>query len=311
MKINLLGIGEIITYCRKTKNLSQSALADGICTKEYIYKLEKGKCSPTLYLLDQISNRLGINLYDQYAIIYRQGGLENHKLISQLNECFVREKLEQLPLIFDKCEHLRNKMEGELFQVYLYGKALYSSYILNEIDQAIEYEVEGINIICTNYNSSLDLTHLKLTNISLALIQTLAVDLASVSRKKEGFSYLIQLHQYLNVLLETNDYVINRNHNFETKLYCSVIHNLIVYNTNYYTYQELDQLCRKGLDTLKRYNLSFVFPELLFDQCNICCHLSKEEEANKFYLMAQQMGDFYYNEDMRRNLECNLLDDKL
>jgi len=74
MKINLLGIGEIITYCRKIKNLSQSALADGICTKEYIYKLEKGKCSPTLYLLDQISNRLGINLYDQYAIIYRQGG---------------------------------------------------------------------------------------------------------------------------------------------------------------------------------------------------------------------------------------------
>lgn len=311
MNTQIMGIGEIIAYFRNLIHMSQTTLADGICTKEYIYKIEKGKCSPTITMLDQLSSKLNINLYDQYATIYRQGGIENHKRIVKLNEYFIREKLEQLPVIFNECENLTYKMEGELYQFYLYGKALYSSHISNDLEGSLNFELDGIKVAYPNYTSKLDLTSLELSNISLTLIQSLGVDLSRTSRKKEGYQYLIQLHRYLDSLMKNNDYVINRNHHFETKLGCSIIHNLITFNTDYYTDQELYQLCGKGLDFLKHYNLSFVLPELLFDQCKICQNLKKELESKKLYLMAQMMGDFYYNVDTRKDLERSILGDQL
>ncbi len=55
-------LGIIIKNLRTKKGLTQKTLAEGICSKEYIYLLEKGKRIPSAYILELLSLKLNENL---------------------------------------------------------------------------------------------------------------------------------------------------------------------------------------------------------------------------------------------------------
>ena len=55
-------IGEIVSFYRKYQNLTQSELAEGICTQGTISLIEKGLRTPSVELVTMISTKLGISL---------------------------------------------------------------------------------------------------------------------------------------------------------------------------------------------------------------------------------------------------------
>ncbi|MDT3393066.1 helix-turn-helix domain-containing protein [Latilactobacillus curvatus] len=55
-------IGEIVSFYRKYQNLTQSELAEGICTQGTISLIEKGLRIPSVELVTMISTKLGISL---------------------------------------------------------------------------------------------------------------------------------------------------------------------------------------------------------------------------------------------------------
>ncbi|WP_080843937.1 helix-turn-helix domain-containing protein [Cytobacillus gottheilii] len=57
-------IGDKIKYIRKELNISQEALAKGICAQSEISRIENNKNYPSYYLLLQLSQRLGVDIKD-------------------------------------------------------------------------------------------------------------------------------------------------------------------------------------------------------------------------------------------------------
>lgn len=57
-----MNVGDKIRYFRKSKNLSQQSLANGICSVSYLSKIENNQIEPSGEILLFLSNRLGVSL---------------------------------------------------------------------------------------------------------------------------------------------------------------------------------------------------------------------------------------------------------
>jgi len=67
-----MNVGELIKKERVARGITQKELADGLCCIDYIYKLENGKRSPSIYLLYELSMKLDVDLYTMYFNVYKQ-----------------------------------------------------------------------------------------------------------------------------------------------------------------------------------------------------------------------------------------------
>jgi HTH-type transcriptional regulator, quorum sensing regulator NprR len=66
-------LGEKVRYFRKTRNLSQKELAEGICSVSYLSKIENGSTEPSEDIGICLGNRLDINLYNNsYSNSYEE-----------------------------------------------------------------------------------------------------------------------------------------------------------------------------------------------------------------------------------------------
>ena len=59
-------IGDIIKEQRTMNNMSRQTIAEGICSEKYIYLIERNERNPSAYILDQLSEKLGIDLFEYY-----------------------------------------------------------------------------------------------------------------------------------------------------------------------------------------------------------------------------------------------------
>lgn len=57
-------LGTAISKIRKNKGLTQGQLAEGICTVRQLFRIEHNQSSPSAFILSELSNRLGNELYD-------------------------------------------------------------------------------------------------------------------------------------------------------------------------------------------------------------------------------------------------------
>ena len=78
--------GEAIKYYRVLAKMTQEQLADNICAREYIGKVEKGKQVPTLFIVNAMSEKLGINLFDAFALMMEHNDFDTHQKIEALND---------------------------------------------------------------------------------------------------------------------------------------------------------------------------------------------------------------------------------
>ena len=63
-------IGPIIKEKRISQGLTQKELADGICTDKYIYLIETKQRNPSVKMLNKISNKLNIDLFEYYQYLH-------------------------------------------------------------------------------------------------------------------------------------------------------------------------------------------------------------------------------------------------
>ena len=116
-------IGEIIRHYRKGKNLSQEELSNGICDRKHLSHIENDKVIPTLDIIDRLSERLQVNLYENYALMLRHHDMDTHKKIELLNQNYKPELLDNLIILVEKYDLLPSFQYGEPKQILLYAKS--------------------------------------------------------------------------------------------------------------------------------------------------------------------------------------------
>ncbi|PEW66646.1 transcriptional regulator [Bacillus thuringiensis] len=236
MEFNDLGI--TIKELRIKKNISQSELCNRICSQSQISKIEKGKTYPSSILLYQLSERLGIDPQNIFALTQnkRIKYTENVKYV--IKDCLKQKQYKELYEIVKKEKNLNNFQTKEEKQFLIWHEAIAifevnrsTKTALTLLNHALELTVTNVNCLSEReidimqtmaifhginkeYEKSITISKRCLTNfnkldfprdkeIKLKIILNLVKTLASTYQHEEAIKYIdkgIKLAINLNTL---------------------------------------------------------------------------------------------------------------
>lgn len=291
MKRNIT-IGEIIRHYRKEKGLSQGELAEGICDRKYLSHIENNKHIPTLDIINQLSNRLGVNLYDSYALMLDNHDLDTYKKTENLIPYLSGETTEELIKLVEEYKDLPGFQDGEPLQYIKYATSLYYANCLEKTEDAIILALEALSvnepfsIDCVNPNRSF-------TNIEMSLLNTIAVDYCRLKQMDEAKKYFELIQKYLLNAFQQSYYATNRNNQFEVKFLANHVCNYFLFfrDTEDFPIDIIDN----ALAILKRLSNHHMLPELLLCKVYLLMQAGKQDEAKELYTLAHSLGNYLYD----------------
>lgn len=301
-------IGEIIRHYRKEAGMSQEALADGICARKYLSQLENNQKIPTLYTVNLLSERLGINLYDTYALMLRHHDIETHKKIETINQHFKYGDSQILSELIKEYSDLPEFQSGEPAQILGYAKAIYSSDYLHDYDKATEFAQEALTLLHPVSPSETQLSN-SLSNIELALLNHIGTNYCRKMDFTEGKRYYAFILDYLTNLLSKKHYATNKNDQFELKLLSATTYNYFLFlkTENDFDYRCIDTT----LEHLKSHHSHHLLPELLLCKTYQLIQGNNITLARDTFTLAHHMGLYLYPEDYVKHIEETTLENNL
>lgn len=305
---NNITIGEIIKHYRLQKKLSQEKLAQGICDRKYISHIELGKQIPTLDIVNQLSERLGVNLYETYALMLRHHDIETHQKIELLNQYFSIEKRDQLIDLIEQYESLSEFQYGEPLLQIEYARAIYTSWTLRNYKQAIDISLKALSYK-TPFSISADFSIQHYSNVELSLINVIALNFCRLGDLKNGKKYFDFLSSYMNQLFTQSHYATNRNNHFELRFFSTLVYNYFIFFKE--STSDIKDRIDYALSLLKSLHSHHVLPELLLCKTYFLLLENDIEAATATYQTAHHLGLYLYEQDFQDHIEHSVLGDKL
>lgn len=284
-------IGEIIRHYRKEKGFSQEMLSSGICTRKYLSHIEKNKQIPTLYIINQLSERLGVNLYDTYALMLRHHSIDTHKKIEHLTHYLSGETSEDLIRLINEYKDLPDFQTGEPLQYIKYASALYQANCLGNTKQSISIALDALSIN-NPFSIENDRRNQFFSNIEMSLLNTIAVGYCRLGQKQEAKKYFDLIQKYLLDTFEQSHYATNRNNQFEVKFLTNHICNYFLFFRDTETISV--DLINQVLSISKELDSHHMLPELLLCKIYLLMQTKKQEEAIELYILAHKLGNYLY-----------------
>ena len=300
---NYITIGEIIRHYRTEQHMSQEALANGICDRKYISKIETNKQIPTLDMVNQLSERLGVNLYENYSLMLEHVNIDTHKRIEELNKHFYPEGHVQLQALIEEYKDLPEFQHGVPFLTLAYAQSQYLAWRKNDYNAATEVLYQAL----THENIGIDhwnLSH-KLSNTALLLLNALAVNYCRLNNYAQGQRYLNFLMVYIHNFFHKNHFATNRNNQFELRFAANITYNHFVFfhNREIISIEKIDTM----LSLLKALDNHCLLPELLLCKTYLLADDGNMDDARKLYNTAHCFGTYLYGEKYQKHIEETIL----
>ena len=298
---SFIKIGDIIKHYRIEKGLSQDELAEGICSRKYISQLETHQNIPTLFIINSLSAKLGVNLYDSYALMLQHQDIETHKKIVSLNKALAEADYDKIHILVEAYRSLPEFQHGEPMHFLKYSESVYLSNVLLEHSLAISVAKSAL----PDNPLSQATQQTFFTNIELTLLNFIAVNTCRLGNLQEGKTYFNFLYNYLNQLFNQNHYVTNRNNHFELRFFANLVYNdfCFFHKINNFDSERLDI----ALELLKSLHSHFNLPELLLCKTTLFLEQNEIDRAQKTYSLAHELGLYLYSEEEIKDLETRIL----
>ncbi len=216
--------GDVLRYYRKKKGISQELLADGVCSREYIGLIEKGKNIPTLYMVDAFSKKMGINLFDAYALIIEHNDFDTHLKIQRMDDAISAQNIPLLYQLAVEYSTLPGFSAGVPYQCVMHAFALYYSNMLHDYDKAVDSASKGLDV--SGLSASDRHPFSMLTNLDMCLLLVRSVALCRAERYDEGRSDLEFLRECAKLRFTESHYIANRNRRFDINIFALTTFNL-------------------------------------------------------------------------------------
>ncbi|HDR8254652.1 TPA: helix-turn-helix domain-containing protein, partial [Bacillus cereus] len=132
------------------KNISQSELCHGICSQSQISKIEKGMIYPSSILLYQLSERLGIDPNNIFALTQnkRLKYVENVKYV--IKDCLKQKQYKELYEIVKKEKNLNNFQTKDEKQFLMWHEAIAIFMVDKSIKTALDFLNNALKLTLTN-----------------------------------------------------------------------------------------------------------------------------------------------------------------
>jgi len=129
--MDLKMIGMLIKDFREKLGLTKMQLANGICTEEFIEKIENGERRPYAELMDQISTRLNIDLNDYINLSQYVAPSFVKKITSEIDNARNLKNYARLAKLLDSIKSHKDFETGFASQFYLWNRGI-AEYELNK-----------------------------------------------------------------------------------------------------------------------------------------------------------------------------------
>ncbi|WP_088351909.1 helix-turn-helix domain-containing protein [Bacillus cereus] len=143
-------LGITIKELRIKKNISQSELCHGICSQSQISKIEKGVIYPSSILLYQLSERLGIDPNNIFALTQNKKlkYVENVKYV--IKDCLKQKQYKELYEIVKKEKNLNNFQTKDEKQFLMWHEAIAIFMVDKSIKTALDFLNNALKLTLTN-----------------------------------------------------------------------------------------------------------------------------------------------------------------
>ncbi|MGE6498984.1 helix-turn-helix domain-containing protein [Bacillus wiedmannii] len=244
MEFNDLGI--IIKELRMKKNISQSELCHGICSQSQISKIEKGMIYPSSILLYQLSERLGIDPNNIFALTQnkRLKYVENVKYV--IKDYLKQKQYKELYEIVKKEKNLNNFQTKEEKQFLIWHEAIAIFMVDRSIKTALDLLNNALKLTLTNSDF--------LSEREIDIMQTMAIFYAENKNYEKGINILRRCLTNFNKL----DFPRDK----EIKL--KIILNLAKCLDSTYQHEEAIKYLDKGIKLAINLNTLYLLGELFY-----------------------------------------------
>lgn len=283
--------GDVLRYYRNKAKLSQEQLAEGICTRVYISQIEKNKQIPTLYMISAFSKKMGVNLFDAYALIIEHNDFDTHKKIEQMDAVLAAYDDNKAYELAKEYEKLPGFSSGAPLQVIKHAFSLYYSNVEHDYEKAVAYASEGLAVSGVPDADMTPTPMLSVTDIVLLLVKS--VNLCRSEQMEEGRKYLEYMHECIRLRLTENRYIANRNLRFDINMFA-----LTAFNICEFFPDEIEnnmKILEKAIDLLYDYRSSHMQGELQLYEARYLYEKGDLEGAHDcfhagYYLLARQQS---------------------
>ena len=239
----------MIRETRKAQGLTQEQLAEGICSRETIVKIEKGERKPNWFIFKEILLRLGLNpdLYSSDV-----GSQEDVYVLQKMNNChrlIVAYDFDAAKAELDNIEAEKDTPEGKVwrsglgYELLLRAKASFYSLLLNKYNNpalAIKCATECLQITRPGFDVD------KIPEYYLATHEyRLLTSLALAYEAQYGAQASLELWRKLKANIEKNYAESIRSSSNEW--YRDLLNNIAIFLFKAGLYEECLQVAKEGL----------------------------------------------------------------
>ena len=221
--------GEYLENLREKQKISRSVLCDGICSEKQLYRIEKSESEPSIYILNQLSLRLNVDLLEHYKT-YNIHSLGGFKEISEMNDYIHNYDARGLKRYLNSLTFSDYTSNSLFTENYYYAQAICFYKLDKDDDTALFYINKGLNME-TNA-SEIDVSNIAFSNCGYALLNLKASILLNQDKYRDAVELFLEMKSSLDkyfVNSKTNTYLTP---NYLHKIYTTVLSNIIL--CNYY-----------------------------------------------------------------------------
>ncbi|WP_306008361.1 helix-turn-helix domain-containing protein [Bacillus sp. MMSF_3353] len=260
MEFNDLGI--TIKELRMKKNISQSELCHGICSQSQISKIEKGIIYPSSILLYQLSERLGTDPNNIFALTQNKKikYIENVKYV--IKDCLKQKQYKELYEIVKIEKNLNNFQTKEEKQFLLWNEAIAIFEVNRSTKTALTLLNNALKLTVTNVDC--------LSEREIDIMQTMAIFHAENKEYKKSITILRRCLTNFNKL----DFPRDR----EIKL--KIIYNLSKCLSYTCQYEEALKYIDKGIQLAINLNTLYLLGELYYGKGSNLLKLKQSNDEN-------------------------------
>ncbi|TXR62128.1 transcriptional regulator [Bacillus sp. AY18-3] len=260
MEFNDLGI--TIKELRIKKNISQSELCHEICSQSQISKIEKGVIYPSSILLYQLSERLGVDPNNIFALTQNKKlkYIENVKYV--IKDCIRQHQYTELYEIVTKEKNLNNFQTKEDKQFLLWHEAIAIYEVNRSTKTALTLLNNALKLTVTNVDC--------LSEREIDIMQTMAIFHGENKEYKKSINILKRCLNNFNNL----DFPRDK----EIKL--KIIYNLSKCLNYTCQYEEALKYIDKGIQLAINLNTLYLLGELYYGKGSNLLKLKQSNDEN-------------------------------
>ncbi|MFV2047032.1 helix-turn-helix domain-containing protein [Metabacillus sp. YM-086] len=242
-------IGRVIKDLRKSLNLSQQQLAEGICTQAQISKIENSNEIPSSLILYKISRKLGVDM-NYFFEIAETPRLDYVRDVYQMIRYYIRER------DYQSVYHIVQKEKGNaLFQTiehqqfFTWHEGICQHYLFKDLQSGIDKLKLALSMTYKDGKTLMKEREIEIAN-------SLAIFYKEKGKYEQSLELYTKLLQSMKFLEEIKDETI----------YLRIYYGIGKAYTDLGDYQKSLVFCQKGIKKALRMETLYLLGELYF-QC--------------------------------------------